>query len=342
MVALKAQEADRVIAAPPASVSLWLVYGPDSGLVAERAARLAAAYADPADPFSLIRLDAAALASDPSRLADEAYAISMFGGRRAIMVRDAGSRASLAEVFAPLLRNPPPETAVIVEAGDLKKTSPIRVLFERDRTAYAVPCYVDDAAAIGRLVDEEMKAHGLSITPAARAMLVSHLGGDRLLSRSEVSKLCLYALDAGKVDVDDVEEMVADSAGVAVDEIADATATGDLAGLQAALVRAAREGLDPSWIATACMRHFHMLDLGRAAMGGGASAEQAVEGMRPPVFFKRKGKVAKALQAWSPAALDRAILRLASTARDARLDSALGRDLLSDTLFTLARHAGRR
>lgn len=340
MVALKVQDADRVVASPPASVSLYLVYGPDGGLVAERVARLAEALSDPADPFSLIRLDAATLSSDPSRLADEAYAVSMFGGRRAIVIRDAGSRSSLAEVIAPLLKAPPPETSVILEAGDLKKSSPIRSLFERDRTAYAIPCYVDDAAAIARLVDEEVRAHGLAIGPAARGLLVSHLGGDRLLSRAEIAKLCLYALNKGTIEPEDVEETVADSATVTVDEIVDAMATGDLPGLQAALQRAQREGLDPSYIASTAMRHFHALDLGRAAMSAdGQTADQAVDAMRPPVFFKRKGKVTQALRVWSPAAIARATARLATTARDARLDAALGRDILSDTLFALARFA---
>ncbi|HUG63375.1 MAG TPA: DNA polymerase III subunit delta, partial [Methylomirabilota bacterium] len=107
MVALKAQDADRVVAAPPASVTFYLVYGQDAGLVAERSARLAAALSDSADPFSLIRLDAATLTADPSRLADEAYAVSMFGGRRAIVVRDVGGRTLLADILAPLLRKPP-------------------------------------------------------------------------------------------------------------------------------------------------------------------------------------------------------------------------------------------
>jgi DNA polymerase III subunit delta len=240
VVAVKAQDADRTVASPPAGIAFFLVYGPDAGLVAERSARLAATFADPSDPFSLIRLEAGLVADDPSRLADEAYAVSMFGGRRAIVISNAGSRPSLAEILTPLLRKPPPETAIVVEGGDLKKTSPVRTLFERDKAACAIPCYEDDGAAVGRLVDEEMRAHGLRITPAARALLVSSLGGDRLLSRSEIGKLCLYAAKAGTVDVDDVLQTVVDSASIAVDDVIDATVGGDLQALELALSRAAR------------------------------------------------------------------------------------------------------
>jgi DNA polymerase-3 subunit delta len=75
-------------------------------------------------------------------------------------------------------------------------------------------------------------------------------------------------------------------------------------------------------------------------MDAGASADEAVGAMRPPVFFKRKNAVVQAVRVWSAAAIVRAIAKLASTARDARLNAALGRDILGDALFTLARHAG--
>ena len=68
---------------------------------------------------------------------------------------------------------------------------------------------------------------------------------------------------------------------------------------------------------------------------------EAVAGLRPPVFFKRRGRVEKAVSAWSPDRLDRAIRRLGDTVRDCRLNPALGPDILSDTLLTLARFAAR-
>ena len=39
-----------------------------------------------ADPLRLTRLDGDAVARDPGALADEAYAVSMFGGSRAIWI----------------------------------------------------------------------------------------------------------------------------------------------------------------------------------------------------------------------------------------------------------------
>src|ERR1700740_3532774 len=92
MVALRGKEIDSFLARPDAGRPIILLYGPDLGLVRERAdALMASAVDDPNDPFSLVRLDGDELAAEPSRLVDEAMTVPLFGGRRAIRVR-AGSR----------------------------------------------------------------------------------------------------------------------------------------------------------------------------------------------------------------------------------------------------------
>src|SRR5438045_6230304 len=88
VVALRGKEIDAFLARPDPLRPIILLYGPDFGLVRERAeALLASAVDDPNDPFSLVRLDGDELAAEPSRLVDEAMTIPLFGGRRAIRVR---------------------------------------------------------------------------------------------------------------------------------------------------------------------------------------------------------------------------------------------------------------
>src|ERR1700740_153050 len=91
MVALRGKEIDSFLARPDPGRPIILLYGPDAGLVRERAdALLKSAVDDPNDPFSMVKLDGDELAAEPSRLVDEAMTVPLFGGRRAIRVR-AGS-----------------------------------------------------------------------------------------------------------------------------------------------------------------------------------------------------------------------------------------------------------
>src|SRR5437762_4034311 len=122
MVALRGKEIDSYLARPDPGRPIILLYGPDAGLVRERAdALLASAVDDPNDPFSLVRLDGDELSAEPSRLVDEALTVPLFGGRRAIRVR-AGSR-SFASGVDTLADTPLKDCRVVIEAGEDRKST---------------------------------------------------------------------------------------------------------------------------------------------------------------------------------------------------------------------------
>ncbi len=192
MVAVKPADIERFIARPDPGRPVVLVYGPDAGLVHERVERLVkASVDDPNDPFSLVRLNGDDLAGEPSRLVEEANTIPLFGGRRAVWVK-AGGRNFAAAVEA-LVAASSPDCRVIIEAGDLRRTAPVRAVCEKAKNAAALPCYADTEKSLAILIDDEMRAAGLTISPEARAALLPLLGGDRLASRSELHKLALFA-----------------------------------------------------------------------------------------------------------------------------------------------------
>src|SRR5437868_3757392 len=139
MVALKHSQVDAFVAKPDKTRPIVLLYGPDSGLVRERAeALIRKSVDDPRDPFALARLEGDDLASEPTRLVEEANTIPLFGGRRAVWVK-AGGR-NFAPAVESLLGAASPECRVVIEAGELRKNAPLRVLCERAKNAVALPC----------------------------------------------------------------------------------------------------------------------------------------------------------------------------------------------------------
>src|ERR1700751_2791356 len=103
---------------PDPYIRAVLIYGPDEGLVGERAATIARTVcADLSDPFRVADLSAAALAADPARLADEVAQMSLIGGRRVVPVHDAADR--LAGLFSGFLDAAPGDGFIVVEGGDL-------------------------------------------------------------------------------------------------------------------------------------------------------------------------------------------------------------------------------
>src|SRR5260221_9358348 len=131
---------------PPPEIRGALLYGPDAGLVRERADQLTAAICgDLRDPFRISELTAAIVAADPARLADEVAAMSLVGGRRVVRIRDAGEAltALLAEAFA----GSRGDSLIVIEAGDLPARSSLRKLCEATANAGAIACHADSARA---------------------------------------------------------------------------------------------------------------------------------------------------------------------------------------------------
>jgi DNA polymerase-3 subunit delta len=342
MVALKPRDFDRLVADPARAPAVVLVFGPEQGLVAERAKALVdAANRGASDPFSLVRLDGAEVASDPGRLSDEARTIALFGGRRIIWVRDAGTRA-IEPALAPLLDAPPQDALVVVEAGDLKKGTGLRKRIEDHATAAALACYADEAADIERIIDEIARRDGLEVEADARAALKDLLGADRRQTRAEIEKLALYAHGTGTVRLADVEAVIGDTAAETLDSTIDAALTGAVADLDRTLSRLLRAGTSAPAILSAALRQVHALARGRLLVEEGAAPAAAVERMVPPVFFRRKQVVADALGLWSLADLDTAAARIEEAIVGTRRTAALSDEITGTLLMTLASAARAR
>jgi DNA polymerase III subunit delta len=339
MVALKAAQIDGFMARPGAAPSIVLVFGPDAGLVRERAEKLIhASVDDPNDPFSLARLEGDELAANPTNLVEEANTIPLFGGRRAVWVR-AGSRNFLPAVEA-LAAAASPDCRVVIEAGDLKKSAPLRSFCERAPNIAALPCYADAEKELARLIDDEMRVAGLTITPEARTLLTSLLGGDRLASRSEVRKLALYAHGQERIDVDDVIAVVADASMLALDGLIDAAFAGRTNDVEFQFAKARTAGTTPASIIAAAQRHLITLHKARVAIDQGQSASSVVQGLF--LHFRRAPRVEAALKTWSTTRLERLMGQFAETTLEARKRAELAEPLAHRALLAVAVNARRR
>ena len=256
---------------PDPEIRAVLLYGPDEGLVRERAETVARSVCpDLKDPFRIADLMAAGLAADPARLADETAQLSLTGGRRVVRVRGAGD--ALAKLFAEFLESTPGEALVVVEAGELPSRSALRRAFEAARPAVAIGCYPDTPRDLAAVIRETLAAHRVTASRDAGQFLVEHLGGDRLLTRSELEKLALYAGEGGRVELEDARLSISDTAAIELDDAVMAAAEGDAAQVERVLGRVFQQGESPVSIIRALLRHLHRLHALTAPARGAAQA----------------------------------------------------------------------
>lgn len=339
MVAIKGQDIERFLKAPDKPAIL--LYGPDTGLVSERGDQLTTYFAgSETSAFSVERLEGDDIAGQPGRLADELGGAGLFADRKVVRLR-LGSRNVLPQIEA-AVDNGLEHGWLIIEAGDLKPSSPVRRFAERHGDVAAIPAYADTAQSLGRLIDDEMQAAGLRIDRDARALLTGLLGADRRASRNELRKLALYAEGSGRLTVEDIAAIGADAGAVELDSVVDNIGTGDIAGVERDLRQAFAEDRPASALAGAIGRHFARLIEARAAIEKGMTAESAMKRLRPPVFFRREPQFRRQLTLWTLPDLRAALARIRARDLEIRQKPALAQSLLRALALELALRARRQ
>jgi len=338
---VKSHEADRYAANPPKGLLAALVYGPDAGLVQERAEKLLKSVVpDIADPFNVSDLSEAVLTNDPARLADEAAAISMMGGRRVVRVRGAGN--DVAELFESFLDDPKGDALVVIEAGDLAKTAALRKLFDGHPTAAAIQCYPDTARDLYDLIRDALRAEGLSIAPDALEDAVSRLGSDRGVTRREIDKLLLYMHGHKQVTLDDVRSVMGDQAEARTESVCDAAASGDLAKLDRELERLWASDTQSAQVIRSAMGHFQRLVQARESAIRGESLDNVLKRLRPPLHFSRTTAFKNQAQRWSTDRLGEALDMLLEAEALTRTTGVPVEAVTSRTLMNIAAMAKGR
>ncbi|MGH6977347.1 MAG: DNA polymerase III subunit delta [Stellaceae bacterium] len=189
------------------------------------------------------------------------------------------------------------------------------------------------------LVREVVRAHRITLAPDALPYLVGSLGSDRALSRKELEKLALYAGDGGAVSLDEAAALIGDSADLSLNDAILAAAEGNPAACERALARALAEGESPIRILRAALRHFTQLHRTAARLDDGASVDDAIAAVRPPLFFKLRDGFKRQLRLW-PAQRGAAVLAaLVEAERQAKSSGMKDETICRAALLRIARGA---
>ncbi len=343
---IAAGKAEGFVTKPDAHVWAVLVYGPDRGLVRERADRLVTAWGvDSSDPFALTVLSEEAIKADPPKLEDEARALSLTAAARAVRARVSGDGAAgpiTTFVEALDAQAYEPAARVVFEAGALTTRSKLRKAFEGAKLSAALPCYADGPGDLEPLIEAHLAQEGVVLTEGARALLPGRLEGDRALARAELTKLALYAYGrSDPITEGEVATLISGAEPGDVNAVTEAVLDGDAARADAAYARALAAGASPVGVALALQRGVMRLDAVRTAIDNGAAADQAMNAARPPVFGPARVRMKSQLRAWTRPKIDAALGALVSGERALKTTGSADTSLCGRLVLSLARSAQR-
>ena len=278
------------------TVRAVLIYGPDAGLVDELCDKSIDILAIEKD--NIFALDSGDLRDKQDALFAEACTPSMFGGRKMVIISNAGDTD--AKIIKDLIEHPGLDAFVIVTGGDLRAGGGLRTMFEGGGDIAAIACYTDDARTLETLIRNELFTNAgiKQISPDAMSYMLSHLGGDRGITRGFLGKIALYVDDKKTVDFDDVEKCLPDTGAANTDDFLYSLTAGHIQQTMLALDRLLYDNAEPNMLVRMLDRHFKTL------------LTAVVDGQLPRLFWKVTDKFNIAMKIWSEPDISAVLVRL--------------------------------
>ena len=329
----------RTVDQPNPATRFYLFHGPDESQSRALGARLLEALG--ATKFAVASGD---VKSDHAILVDEASAMSLFGGKRAIWIEPATK--DIDEGVSALLEGPAPESPVIAIAGALTGTSALRKLAEASPQAIAFASYAPEGANAERMVVDLGRRFGLKVSPPVAARLADACANDQAIVTQELQKLALYIgaapetpreLDHGAIDA-----VGAESAGGSFLRLADLALAGEIDELAGELALLPPGDSEAIPVIRSLQRRILMLAPLRARIERGERLDAVMTSMGRALFSKEKAKVQRMLTTWSSEELSTVADRAGKLERSLLFTPAPDREALVEELFAIARKARSR
>lgn len=324
------------VTSPDPKARVILIYGPDDGLMRERAKTIGKTVTpDLDDPFNVITLTTEILAEDPARLNDEAKAMSMMGGARLIRVENAEDK--LTPLLKEYLEDPSAENIVILLAGELGPRSSLRQLCEKVKNAAALPCYIEDERGMENFVRTTLSNRGYRIDHDAMQYLTAQIIGDRARARGELEKLLTYMGEDNKnITLNDVQEACGEAGTGNLDELVYAVAGSNPKTAMIAYQKLIGEGVADITILRTLQNHFKRLHYVGSYMNEGLPMDQAIKKLQPPLFFKVENAFKAQVNKWKGPKLNSVLEKLQTLESQTKMTGAPVQTLCAQAILSLS------
>lgn len=335
---VKAAAIGAAVDRPEPERRFYLFHGPDEAGSRALGARLLAALG--ADKFAL---PAAAVREDPASLPDEAGAMALFGGPRAIWIEPAGD--DIVEGVAALLEAPAVESVVVGIAGALKKGGALLKLVEGHKSALGFASYPPEGRDAVRMVIALGRGEGLTIDPALAERIADETNGNQAIAAGEVAKYALYldcAPDRPRTLTDEVVDLLGCGSEGNNQRLGDLALDGDVAALLEEIERSGLAAKDGVTVLRALQRRLMTVIPLRARIAGGESASGVMTSASRAIFWKDQELVRRLLSLWPPERLARLVERSAEIEKALMLSDVPEVASIGEHLVTIARVAQRR
>lgn len=278
-----------------------LLFGPEAALANYRFNLIAKKIVpDLADPFLVANISKEKLSDDKAILGDEFFSYSMLGGRKLILIRDSDAAAGVALkiLFADSDYAKKSENFILIQAGDLDKSSVLRKICEDNLHFATIACYEDNEQVIKRFIADELAKNKVRFNAEVINFLFEKFGRNRQIILSELEKILVFLGEEKNLNIALAEKLTASESEISANEFVDNFVTQKFAEALLSAEKLFREGFEAVTLVRFLANYFQKLYSARMDIDfAEVSFDTAIQNQR--LFFKAETNFRSALRNFS-------------------------------------------
>ena len=186
----------------------------------------------------------------------------------------------------------------------LEKKSKLRNFFEKNINTVCTPCYFDDEKNLEIIAKDELFQEKIMLSKESLNLIVRKSNGDRGNLRNELDKIKNYAANNKKIDYEKVKYLVNSSGEIKFENLINSCLCGEMLELKKNLVDFSVESVNQILLLKILSNKIRRLILIKKEK---QAVDQAINNIKPPIFWKEKPLVRKQLGIWSTSKLIKTI-----------------------------------
>ena len=196
---------------------------------------------------------------------------------------------------------------IFLIAGRLEKKSKLRSYFEKEKKLVCIPCYKDNSISLGKIISSEIKNTKIKLSQESINLLINRSRGDRENLRNEINKLKNFSHNKKSVSYEEIKTLSNLAENYENEEIVNHCLSGDKKKLMLLLEENNFSSDDFFVLLKTLSRKVHRLIKIKILQQSEKNADQALNLIKPPIFWKEKDILKKQVNLWNLDRLDKII-----------------------------------
>ena len=292
-------KADNFLSSVPQQIFGVLLYGPNKGLVSLRAETLYTDWFNCSNSKTeIIKLEGADILKNNSLLFDNLNSMSLISNLTIISISNCSG--AITKLFKEINFSNYEDIKIIIKNDEMGPRSSLRTLFENNALLASLPCYEDGLNENISFIKETFIKNNLVVPENYIEEIANYLSTDRLINKQELNKFITYINGNNEhINSNIILMTLSASNDFSLENISYSVGGGQKKSLLKNLKSAYMVGTSPISIIRSCNYHFERLLFVKQKIGMHLSLADAMNLLKPRVFFKKQNSFIYQVNNWN-------------------------------------------